>query len=826
MTIYNQRETGQSAELNNIVPVNGNARSKGWLDSFGENTVQDGDIRYSRKDSDAKDSEIERIKSKKRTNAKDRQMLRDAGEKLTKADFYKLYLAHKLDLRGNGNIDEQIESIKSDGFRGDGGFGQNVVPSSINNAERYSESERRAYLKDVGLSDTDIEESINDMRQNPGRGTWIGDNYFPRLNYTEYRYGGRAGDTILLVPEHFTDHAEKVTNGFKPFDYEVVTVEYDFQPYYELYSKAYDEAKGTRYSQELDSTGRQLSVGQQEYFKDSKIRDEDGNLLVVYHGSSEDFTIFDRTKSRANMDIQGSFFSPWEIDAGGYGENVRAFYLNITNPASEAEGYKALKKFQGQNNAGVKAREYLVSLGYDGVNNGNEEYIAFYPEQIKRTDNENPTEDVDIRKSRRSGETMSSLVEAAEANYRSERVHQEFLDAAKEWRNNATALNEAGSNGFNRRMTSLINEYGDNIDKKESDKLVGEIRSLTKSIMRNPDISYQEISDSAGAIAAKIMWGKKGTTDNLLFNEEAAMAVEDIKNDMLAQILNTTTRHQKIAKDFEEYRKQTQDRIEKIRDKRDARFEKMKAEAREAKERARERKHESEDRTKLLNVMRRLDTLAKKSDELTAAKVQELIGDYDLVAKSMTRGRVAQLTRLRDFVDYMFETDPDFMPTEKTVKLIQRLDQKRISDIKTVQEVRDLTEALLNLEHEIREHKRLIDTQYNQDIAALGDQMYEDVMATKGIGNGKVGVFNWFQQGLDKAIATPTIRPETEILRLVGFNRNSPLYQLTFGTENSLASGQRDMVLYQWNANRRYLDRKSTRLNSSHIATSRMPSSA
>ena len=356
-------------------------------------------------------------------------------------------------------------------------------------------------------------------------------------------------------------------------------------------------------------------------------------------------------------------------------------------------------------------------------------------------------------------------------------------------------------------MTSLINEYGDNIDKKESDKLVGEIRSLTKSIMRNPDISYQEISDSAGAIAAKIMWGKKGTTDNLLFNEEAAMAVEDIKNDMLAQILNTTTRHQKIAKDFEEYRKQTQDRIEKIRDKRDARFEKMKAEAREAKERARERKHESEDRTKLLNVMRRLDTLAKKSDELTAAKVQELIGDYDLVAKSMTRGRVAQLTRLRDFVDYMFETDPDFMPTEKTVKLIQRLDQKRISDIKTVQEVRDLTEALLNLEHEIREHKRLIYTQYNQDIAALGDQMYEDVMATKGIGNGKVGVFNWFQQGLDKAIATPTIRPETEILRLVGFNRNSPLYQLTFGTENSLASGQRDMVLYQWNANRRYFDK-------------------
>lgn len=146
-----------------------------------------------------------------------------------------------------------------------------------------------------------------------------------------------------------------------------------------------------------DSNGNKLSSKQRDYFKDSKIRDDDGNLLVVYHGTSEKFTVFDRTKSRANMDIQGSFFSPWDVDAGGYGGNVGAYYLNIKNPASESMGYKALNKFQGQNNAGVKAREYLESLGYDGVNNGGEEYIAFRSEQIKRIDNKNPTSDPDIR---------------------------------------------------------------------------------------------------------------------------------------------------------------------------------------------------------------------------------------------------------------------------------------------------------------------------------------------------------------------------------------------------------------------------------------------
>ena len=85
-----------------------------------------------------------------------------------------------------------------------------------------------------------------------------------------------------------------------------------------------DVNSSTSYSRK-DSTGRSLTDAQIKYFADSKIRDEDGNLLVVYHGTDADFTVFDRTKSRANMDIQGSFFSPWDIDAGGYGGNVKAY---------------------------------------------------------------------------------------------------------------------------------------------------------------------------------------------------------------------------------------------------------------------------------------------------------------------------------------------------------------------------------------------------------------------------------------------------------------------------------------------------------------------
>lgn len=38
----------------------------------------------------------------------------------------------------------------------------------------------------------------------------------------------------------------------------------------------------------VDSEGNKLSKQQVEYFKNSKIRDNSGNLLVMYHGTSSD----------------------------------------------------------------------------------------------------------------------------------------------------------------------------------------------------------------------------------------------------------------------------------------------------------------------------------------------------------------------------------------------------------------------------------------------------------------------------------------------------------------------------------------------------------
>ena len=125
----------------------------------------------------------------------------------------------------------------------------------------------------------------------------------------------------------------------------------------------------------------------------SKIVDENGEPLVVYHGSDAEFEVFDRTKGRSGMDIQGMFFSPWDYESEGYGKNVRAFFLNIKNPATGSKSYEVFSKYQSENYAGIKARDELEHSGYDGVASGNMEdedleFIAFEPNQIKSaTDN-------------------------------------------------------------------------------------------------------------------------------------------------------------------------------------------------------------------------------------------------------------------------------------------------------------------------------------------------------------------------------------------------------------------------------------------------------
>ena len=96
------------------------------------------------------------------------------------------------------------------------------------------------------------------------------------------------------------------------------------------------EAEGRQKSDFKDSEGKYISNQQADYFRDSKIRNENGDLLVLYHQTDSDFNIFDTRRegagARDNGTPYGIFLKPTSKDIGLNGKKQMALYANITNP--------------------------------------------------------------------------------------------------------------------------------------------------------------------------------------------------------------------------------------------------------------------------------------------------------------------------------------------------------------------------------------------------------------------------------------------------------------------------------------------------------------
>lgn len=153
-----------------------------------------------------------------------------------------------------------------------------------------------------------------------------------------------------------------------------------------------------------------------KWFGDSKVVDAEGNPLVVYHGTTEDFSSFDPAKRGSVTGVsdakQGFFFaaagkaaSEFTWKSGDMTGSVMPVYLSMQNPLSvrlpgEWQPGKyddALARAKQQGNDGLIV-EGATTLGTPG-----DYYIAFQPEQIKSAignngdfDGDNP----DIRFSR------------------------------------------------------------------------------------------------------------------------------------------------------------------------------------------------------------------------------------------------------------------------------------------------------------------------------------------------------------------------------------------------------------------------------------------
>ena len=279
----------------------------------------------------------------------------------------------------------------------------------------------------------------------------------------------------------------------------------------------------------------------------SKIVDEDGKPLVVYHGTDADFTVFDSTKTRSRMDIQGSFFSPWEDDAMGYGGKVGSYYLNIKNPADGRTAYRALRRFQGQNDAGKQAREYLIRQGYDGVDNNGEEYIAFYPEQIKSaTENTGAFDrsDPDIRYSIHTG---SDMVDAARLRQENELLRErvEYWEGQTRRSKGATTDKKA----VQQAARGLIQDIGAELDVGEVSAPLQELYDYLAGNGGGEGIIYEDAYAKAKEIAGRLV-DSAVMRDDSLYQQYGDL--REYLKDTKIVVPEEVTRD---IPDFEQYRK-------------------------------------------------------------------------------------------------------------------------------------------------------------------------------------------------------------------------------------------------------------------------------
>lgn len=184
----------------------------------------------------------------------------------------------------------------------------------------------------------------------------------------------------------------------------------------EVEKESKSEVRASIEAAEVDSDGNELSAEQAEFFKDSMVRDENGKLLVVYHGTQGDFHTF--KEGNALGWGRGIYFTDNKNATVEYGDRTIAAYLDIRNPfngeyTDSFEKTYAFKKYSAKegiengydlySESGEFAGAAIRELGYDGIiaQDSNDiegfEVVAFSPEQIKSVDNKNPTDDPDIR---------------------------------------------------------------------------------------------------------------------------------------------------------------------------------------------------------------------------------------------------------------------------------------------------------------------------------------------------------------------------------------------------------------------------------------------
>ena len=312
---------------------------------------------------------------------------------------------------------------------------------------------------------------------------------------------------------------------------------------------------------EVDENGLKykLSPEQETFFKDSKIRDENGNLKTVYHGTNSEFDQFSplagSSSSTRNRWGEGNYLAYDKDMANGYGVNLKEMYANITSPITNNqktvsfEQYDALHRRINDGEPAYRedydmydndmdllwditdngqwkkyAQDIKDTTGKDGVIM-DDMAITFSPNQTKYINNFNPTDNPDMRFKRQAEAKIQEIQQSKELLARHLQLTGDENLVFNEWQNEI----QRKALGYYDPKTDQIN-----LNKLTEDTLNHELGHKLLTRVENKQDLLNSIRESYGDEYLINKYGSQYGNDlNLLAEEQLADGFSDYYNGRL-----------------------------------------------------------------------------------------------------------------------------------------------------------------------------------------------------------------------------------------------------------------------------------------------------
>lgn len=155
-----------------------------------------------------------------------------------------------------------------------------------------------------------------------------------------------------------------------------------------------------------------------------------------------------------------------------------------------------------------------------------------------------------------------------------------------------------------------------------------------------------------------------------------------------------------------------------------------------------EQQMESLAREKLLKSAKQLSRMANKSSAEQRAAIQKVIGNIDLVARSITPDGIENLQELAlSYRQAMEAMGENFIRDKDVEDRLARLDKKRIDNMDDMDEVRQLAQDITAVATQIRNRNQMLATVRRETVSEMAENVRKEVKAAKGSNAGKARDF-------------------------------------------------------------------------------------